>query len=448
MVRSKWVGKKKGASSSQPPKSAKKQRLDIREPSPDPALQSYSESEEHSPIPLRSVTFVDKRVMGGRNIDLSFCSSEFSFVYWLEDLNLIPLVQISDPFYTKLVKEFYSNLRMASNHNEEFALTSSVKGERIYLNARILASILHIPHTGLYVFEHKKWPEVEGFHPNHILSILYPNDPNVLPNMALTTNRLSVDHRLLHHLIVHQILPTGGGYAKLSRMQVFLMWCILSKIEFCFPLLMLKTMVRAFSQKKSVLPFGSILTKVFLHFHIRLEGEVATKLKKEDTYNKSTLNQMGWKKQQGIWTYCPRADQAPRIAREKQEDNPPWEGQEQAAPAQAHIAPAQAQGSSSTTDFDRMMELMQSQFASMQASFDGQLTQIKMQLASLAEDHKILHADYENVDEGVYYDLRVIKRCLKRMERNLAAAKIFDHCTDTSGDEGDSSSDTPALAES
>ncbi|GAV62784.1 hypothetical protein CFOL_v3_06307 [Cephalotus follicularis] len=383
--------------------------------------------------------------MGGRNIDLNFCSSEFSFVSWLEDLNLIPLVQISDPFYIKLVKELYSNLRMASNHNEEFALTSTVKGERIYLNARILASILHIPHTGIYVFEHKKWPEVEGFHPNQILSILYPNDPNVHPNVALTTNRLSIDHRLLHHLIVYQILPTGGGYAKLSRMQVFLMWCILSKIEFCFPLLMLKTMIRAFSQKKSILPFDSILTKIFLHFHIRLEGEVATKLKKEDTYNKSTLNRMGWKKQQGIWTYCPRADQAPRIAREEQEDNPPWE---QPAPAQAQTAPTQAQGSSSTTDFDRMMEVMQSQFASMQASFDDQFQQIKMQLSSLAEDHIILHKEYEDVDDGVYYDLRVVKRCLKRIERKLANAKVINHFTDTSGDEGESSSDAPAPAES
>ncbi|GAV91693.1 hypothetical protein CFOL_v3_35083 [Cephalotus follicularis] len=381
--------------------------------------------------------------MGGRNIDLQFCSSEFSFVSWLEDLNLIPLVQISEPFYIKLVKEFYSNLRMASNQNEEFAPTSTVKGQRIFFDSRILASILHIPHTGIYVFEHKKWPEVEGFHPIQILSILYPNDPNVHPNVALTTNHLSVDHRLLHHLIVHQILPTGGGYAKLSRMQVFFMWCILSRIEYCFPLLMLKTMVRAFHQKKSVLPFGSILTKVFLHFYIRLEGEVATKLKKEDTYNKSTLNRMGWKKQQGIWTYCPRADQAPRIAREEQEDNPPWEGQEQPAPAQA-------QGSSSTSDFDRMMEVMQSQFASMQASFDGQLKEIKLHLGRLSRDHQVLHRDYEDVDEGVYYDLMVVKRCLKRMERKLAAANIFDHCTDTSGDDGDSSSESvhPPPAES
>ncbi|GAV69487.1 hypothetical protein CFOL_v3_12988 [Cephalotus follicularis] len=349
--------------------------------------------------------------MGGRNIDLHFCSSEFSFVSWLEDLHLIPLVHISDPFYIKLVKEFYSNLRMASSQNEEFFLSSSVKGERIYLNSRILASILHIPHTGLYVFEHKKWPEVEGFDPKQILSILYPNDPNVHPNMALTTNRLSIDHRLLHHLIVHQILPTGGGYAKLSRMQVFLMWCILSKIEFCLPLLMLKTMVRAFSQKKSVLPFGSILTKVFQHFHIRLEGEIATKLKKEDTYNKSTLNRMGWKNREGIWTYCPKVDQGPRIAIEEQEENPPWEAQGEAAPAQP-----QAQSSSSTTDYDRVMEFMRSQFASMQASLDDKFEQVNTRLGRLENDHKILHSEYENVDDTVYYDLRVVKRCLKRME--------------------------------
>ncbi|GAV65059.1 hypothetical protein CFOL_v3_08574 [Cephalotus follicularis] len=238
--------------------------------------------------------------------------------------------------------------------------------------------------------------------------------------MALTINRLSVDHRLHHHLIVHQILPTGGGYAKLSRMQVFLMWCILSKIEFCFPLLMLKTMVRAFSQKKSVHPFGSILTKVFLHHQIRLEGEIASKFKKEDTYNKSTLNRMGWKKQEGIWTYFPKVDQAPRIAREEQEDNPPWEAQEQAAPAQA-----QAQSSSSTTDYDRMMEFMRSQFASMQASLDDKFKQVNTRLGRLENDHKILHSEYENVDDTVYYDLRVVKRRLKRMERKLADSKLL-----------------------
>ncbi|GAV91130.1 hypothetical protein CFOL_v3_34529 [Cephalotus follicularis] len=330
------------------------------------------------------------------------------------------------------------NLRIISSPHEEFALSSTVKGQRIFLDARILASILHIPHTGLYIFENKKWPEVEGFHPNQILSILYPNDPNIHPNMALSTNRLSVDHRLLHHLIVHQLLPTGGGYAKLSRMQAFLMWCILSKIEFCFPLLMLKTMVRAFTQKKSVLPFGSILSKIFQHHQVRLEGEVAKKLKKEDTYNKSTLNRMGWKKQGGVWTYCPKVDQGQRIEREDQEENPPWEAQEE-------TLPAQAQGSSSTTDFDRMMEFMRSRFDSMQASLEEKFEQVNSRLNNLEKDHVTIRSDFDNIDDTIYYDLKVTRRCLKRLERKLAASKTIDTCEETSGDDSDSDP-PPAVA--
>ncbi|GAV80933.1 hypothetical protein CFOL_v3_24392 [Cephalotus follicularis] len=441
MPKTKRATKKQVPSSSQPKKTAKKQRLEVRESS---SASSHSDSSSEHPVPIQTLSFVEKRVMGGRNIDYDFCSSEFVFVSWLENLHLLPLVQISNPFYTKLVKDFYSNLKMVSGPNEEFAITSVVKGQRMFLDARILASILHIPHTGIYVFEHKKWPEVEGFHPNQILSILYPNDPNVHPNMSLTTNRLSVDHRLLHHLIVHQILPTGGGYAKLSRMQVFIMWCILSKIEFCFPLLILKTMVRAYSQKKSVLPYGSLLTLIFLHYHIPLEGEISTKLKKEDTYNKSTLNRMGWKKEQGVWIYHPRADQAPRLAREEQEDNPPWEHD---VPVPAASASAQTAPSSSSATLDRIMEMMQSlqdQFASMQSSFKDDFQEIKTRVGRLEGDLRTVHKDLQNTDDNIFYDLKVTKRRLKRMERKLAQSKTIDQVEETSGDDSGSDASTPA----
>ncbi|GAV70514.1 hypothetical protein CFOL_v3_14012 [Cephalotus follicularis] len=328
------------------------------------------------------------------------------------------------------------NLRIVSSPHEEFALSSTVKGQRIFLDARILASILHIPHSGMYIFAYKKWLEVEGFPPNHILSILYPNDPNIHPNMALSTNKLSVDHRLLHHLIVHQILPTGGGYAKLSRMQAFLMWCIISKVEFCYPLLMLHTMVRAFTQKKSVLPFGSILTKIFRHHKIRLEGEIGTKLKKEDTYNKSTLNRMGWKKQGGFWTYFPKSDQGQRVEREEQEEIPPWEAQEEPQPAQV-------QGSSSMSDFDRMMEFMRARFDSMEASLEDKFKQVNSRIDNLEKDHLTIQSYFEGVDDTIYYDLKVTKRRLKWLEQKLAASKVIDTCEETSGDDPASDSDPP-----
>ncbi|GAV79686.1 hypothetical protein CFOL_v3_23149 [Cephalotus follicularis] len=216
-------------------------------------------------------------------------------------------------------------------------------------------------------------------------------------------------------------------------MQAFLMWCILSKIEFCFPLLMLKPMVRAFTQKKSVLPFGSILTKIFQHHHIRLEGEVATKLKKEDTYNKSTLNRIGWKKQGGIWTYCPKVDQVQRIEREEQEENPPWEAHEEAQPAQAQVP-------SSSTDFYRMMEFMRSRFDSMQASLEEKFEQVNSRLNILEKDHVTIRSDFDNIDDTIYYDLKVTRRRLKRLERKLASSKTIDTCEETSDDDSDSDS--------
>ncbi|GAV78394.1 hypothetical protein CFOL_v3_21862 [Cephalotus follicularis] len=217
-------------------------------------------------------------------------------------------------------------------------------------------------------------------------------------------------------------------------MQAFLMWCIISKVEFCYPLLMLHTMVRAFTQKKSVLPFGSILTKIFRYHKVRLEGEIGTKLKKEDTYNKSTLNRMGWKKQGGNWTYCSNSDQGQRVEREEQEEIPPWEAQEK--------QPAQVQGSSSTSDFDRMMEFMSARFDalntrfdSMEASLEGKFKQVNSWLDYLEKDHMTIRSDFETVNNTIYYDLRVTKRRLKRLERKLSASKAIDTCEDTSGDE-------------
>ncbi|GAV77968.1 hypothetical protein CFOL_v3_21436 [Cephalotus follicularis] len=447
MPMTKSMGKKNVASSSRQEKLGSKRKLDLREPSPDPALQSDSESEEV--IPLQNVIFVDKRVMGGWNIDLAFCSHEFVFVPWLQNLYLLPLVQIQDMYYIKLIKEFYRNLRIVSSPHEEFALSSSVKGQRIFLDARILASILIIPHTSLYVFEYKKWPEVKGFHLNDILSILYPNEHHVHPNLSLCTNKLSVNHRLLHHLIVQQLLPTSGGYAKLTRMQAFLMWCIISKVEFSYPLLMLHTMVHAFSQKKFVLPFGCNLTKLFSRYEINLEGEIGTKLTKEDTYSKSTLNCMGWEKQDGSWIYCPRSDQSLRIDKEQHEEIPPWEGQE-AAPSHSHT-----RGSSSTTEYDRIVDFMSARsdamnarFDSMEAPIDGNFKILNSRLDHFEKDHKMIRTDFETIEDTIYYELDVNKRHLKHLEWKLAESKMIYKCEETFGDESAPDSDPSHVSES
>ncbi|GAV71748.1 hypothetical protein CFOL_v3_15238 [Cephalotus follicularis] len=204
-------------------------------------------------------------------------------------------------------------------------------------------------------------------------------------------------------------------------MQAFLMWCIISKVEFCYPLFMLHTMVRAFTQKKIVLPFGCILTNSFRYHEVYLEGEIGTKLKKEDTYNKSTLNRMGWKKQDGNWIYCPKSDQTQRINREEQEEIPPWEGHEtvqEAAHSRSHT-----RGSSSTSEYDRIVDFMSSRFDalnvrfdSLEASIDEKFKSIHSRFDHLEKEHKMIRTNFEAIEDTIYYDLDVNKRHLKRLE--------------------------------
>ncbi|GAV77275.1 hypothetical protein CFOL_v3_20746, partial [Cephalotus follicularis] len=242
--------------------------------------------------------FVKKRVMGGRNVNYDFCSSEFAFVSWLDDSHLLPLVQISNPFYIKLVKDFYSNLKMVSEQNQEFAVTSVVKGQRIFLDARILASILHIPHTGIYVFEHKKWPEVEGFHPNQILSILYPNDPNVHPNMALTTNRLnlSLHYRFLHRAVCTHILPKAGGFDEVTHMEAYTMYHLITGRRIDVPFLIINHINAIHDRENARLGYSNIITKILHFFDIDITGEVNHPLQSANKLGKGTLGRMGFKK--------------------------------------------------------------------------------------------------------------------------------------------------------
>ncbi|GAV66433.1 hypothetical protein CFOL_v3_09943 [Cephalotus follicularis] len=226
-------------------------------------------------------------------------------------------------------------------------------------------------------------------------------------------------------------------------MQAFLMWCIISKVDFFYPLLMLHTMVQAFSQKKFVLPFGSILTKIFRYYAINLDGEIGIKLTKEDTYGKNTLNRMGWKKKDGSWTYFPKSDQNQRVDREEHEEIPPLEGQE----ATPSLSRSHTLGSSSTTKYDRILEFMSTRFDAVNAKFDakeasidGKFQQLHSRLDHLEKDHKVIRTDLETIEDTINYDLEVSKRRLKRLERKLAESKVIDKCEDTSGDDFDNDS--------
>ena len=57
----------------------------------------------------------------------------------------LPLLDISHPPPTALIKEFYSNLFVHSNDSNNHYVTSWIRGEEYVITPEVVASALHVP---------------------------------------------------------------------------------------------------------------------------------------------------------------------------------------------------------------------------------------------------------------------------------------------------------------
>ncbi|GAV90584.1 hypothetical protein CFOL_v3_33993 [Cephalotus follicularis] len=114
--------------------------------------------------------------------------------------------------------------------------------------------------------------------------------------MAKPTNLLSVEHRLLYHIVVTHVLPTSGGHEKMSYQDLYVMWHVVTGKPLNLPYLIMKNMLRASSKIDGALPYGMVITKIFAHFGIFPENEVSSRIDMGDVYNASSLKMMGWKR--------------------------------------------------------------------------------------------------------------------------------------------------------
>ena len=100
---------------------------------------------------------------------------------------------MSEPVYIDLVKEFYSNLVF-----NDGVLRSVIKGVKIVLNAASLDRLLQMPYEGSCLNELLR--KEDG-----LRSILGRND--VVDFMKIEAKDLSVEMRLLHHMISKIFFP-------------------------------------------------------------------------------------------------------------------------------------------------------------------------------------------------------------------------------------------------
>lgn len=206
---------------------------------------------------------------------------------YLRIMNWEGLLNIPLNVYPELVRYFYNNLTIVDDP-QGYLLASYVKGQHILFNVGGLAKFLGIPPSGSLVY----FSDFDAFN----TAVLKENDfyGTLTADRAvcdtLDTHALLSKYRVLHKFVAANVVPQGGHYNEITRLQSYVLYKIITHGSLSLPYIMMREMAAVgFSTKRS-LPFGGYLTKIFTAFGVSFEGETVSRLK--NPINKSSISQM------------------------------------------------------------------------------------------------------------------------------------------------------------
>uniref|UniRef100_A0A2N9ECR0 Putative plant transposon protein domain-containing protein n=1 Tax=Fagus sylvatica TaxID=28930 RepID=A0A2N9ECR0_FAGSY len=212
---------KKSVSSEDPRKKRLKSKASRDEP---PSLdKSFASSEYlvrfHDDISRRTVVF-------GKIVDFPYFANHHIHIRELfQAQGWENFLSTRQKQYTTLVKHFYTHFQLI--HGK---ISSYVKGKSISLPHSTLASILGVPRTGAQRYTTNSWVQFEGYDPLESIRQMCGN-PNIQELSRPKIADLTLESRLIHHIIAHNILPRSGSYEYTSYLDLFIMWAILNKVK-------------------------------------------------------------------------------------------------------------------------------------------------------------------------------------------------------------------------
>ena len=111
--------------------------------------------------------FAQRKVVPGRSINFSQLQ-HFRFEGLFNRMGWLPVVTISEPIFSTLVRRFYSRV----TYGLRGPVMSAIRGIDIKLSPESICHILDIPSVGLRVYKAKTWPTVSGFEPKEAIQRL------------------------------------------------------------------------------------------------------------------------------------------------------------------------------------------------------------------------------------------------------------------------------------
>ena len=72
--------------------------------------------------------------------------------------------------------------------------------------------------------------QFEGYSPLESIRQMCGN-PSIEEPIRPKISELTLESRLIHHIITHNILPRSDSYEYIFYLDAFIIWCILNKVK-------------------------------------------------------------------------------------------------------------------------------------------------------------------------------------------------------------------------
>ncbi|KAF7815310.1 uncharacterized protein G2W53_029279 [Senna tora] len=213
------------------------------------------------------------------------CFEMFKFNGWEFFLNL------KEPIYPMLIREFYANLKIIQATMESNIL---VRGRRVVLSKGLLSEVLKCPNTGIC-------PDLG----NDVITESYQKGEFVNELMGRESSLcqiglLGADDRILFHIIDQVIMPKQNKGNDPNNTALFIMWCLKKTLRVNLPHIIVSHM-RHICDSSQELAYGMVITLIAKHMKVDLsefEGEEASFQSKIDI---GKLHQMQYRKVGKTW---------------------------------------------------------------------------------------------------------------------------------------------------
>ena len=205
-----------------------------REPTPEPP----------APVPA---SLVRKSIASGRHVDIPFWDQHHFFIGdVLRDAGLVHFCMMTERFYPDLIREFY-----ASMATDGIGWSATVRGIEIPVTPEVISHVWRIPLHGTAATSISNREHA-------FRCILEREDVSGISTVA--ANQLSLEMRVLHHIIARILIPKSGRFDFITEHELVLMVSLRQRTPINLPRIMLQQMGEAASHRRLVQPYGMGLT--------------------------------------------------------------------------------------------------------------------------------------------------------------------------------------------